>query len=284
MCRACAAIAAALALTACNTAADADRAPAAASSSFQQWKLPEQLREISGLALTGDQRLLAVADEEAAVYELDYRNGALVKVFALGSPTLRGDFEGIAVLGEFVWLMTSDGRLFVSREGRDGERVSFVEHDSGAGEYCELEGLAADGQAGSLLLACKKPVSSRDPLKIFTLPVIDGRPAGLLDSELPEAAIAEKLNRKHVRPSGIAIDPATGNRILVAANHAALLSLAPDGTLIDAILLPGKGRHRQAEGIAITADGRLLIADEGGSGRARLAVYPWGRDGIEPEK
>ncbi len=284
MCRAFAAMAASLVLGACNNPADADRVLPAGDSSFQQWKLPQELREISGLALTADQRLLAVADEEAAVYELDYRNGELVKRFALGSPALRGDFEGIAVLGEFVWLLTSDGRLFVSREGQDGERMSFAEHDSGAGEYCELEGLAADVKSTSLLLVCKKTVASRDPLTIFTVPIVDGRPVGLIGMPLPEAAIAAKLNRKAVRPSGIAIDPVTGNRIMVAANRAALISVAPDGTLIDAIILPGKGRHRQAEGIAISTDGQLLIADEGGDGRARLAVYAWSRDGIAPEQ
>ena len=40
---------------------------------FVQWKLPGRLREISGLALTSDERLFAVADEKAIVYELDYQ-------------------------------------------------------------------------------------------------------------------------------------------------------------------------------------------------------------------
>jgi len=34
-----------------------------------------------------------------------------------------------------------------------------------------------------------------------------------------------------------------------------------------------KKRHRQAEGIAVTQDGLLIIADEAGKGRARLSVY-----------
>jgi hypothetical protein len=48
-----------------------------------------------------------------------------------------------------------------------------------------------------------------------------------------------------------------------------------DGALAlnDVIMRLDAERHRQAEGIEITRDGRLLIADEGGRGRARLAVY-----------
>jgi len=46
-----------------------------------------------------------------------------------------------------------------------------------------------------------------------------------------------------------------------------------DGAVSEAISLGKKGDHKQAEGIEMTRDGRLLIADEGGKGRARLAVY-----------
>jgi uncharacterized protein YjiK len=278
-----ASIAVALLVAACDPAPDAAPAAASAESSFRQWKLPIKLREISGLALTADQRLLAVTDESAIVYELDYDSGALVKAFALGEPTLRGDFEGIAVLGETVWLMTSDGRLFAAQEGGDGARMTFSQYDSGAGRYCELEGLAGDPGSGSLLLACKQTKAGRDELSIFRVPIVAGRPVELVTTEISAAEIAAKVDRREVRPSGIAIDPGSGNRVLVAASHAALITIAPDGTLIDAIILPGKGRHQQAEGIAITTDGRLLIADEGGNGRARLAVYAWTSDGLKPE-
>jgi len=277
-------LAAALVLTACHNTADAPGDAPVVNPNFQQWKLPQRLREISGLALTADNRLLAVTDEEAIVYEIDYEKGAVTKTFALGSPVARDDFEGIAVVDETVWLMTSDGRLFASPEGNDGEHVTFVQYDTGAGDYCELEGLAADQQSQALLLACKQTVSARDELKVFQVPLADGRPADLTATDIPEASIAARIGRKHVRPSGIAIDPGSGNWVLVAANHAALITVASDGALIDAIILPGKRRHRQAEGIAITADGRLVIADEGGDGRARLAVYAWTSAGIGPER
>ena len=46
-------------------------------------KLPKRLAEISGLALTDDGRLLAHDDEMAVVYELDQKDGSIVKWFAL---------------------------------------------------------------------------------------------------------------------------------------------------------------------------------------------------------
>ena len=37
-----------------------------------QFKLPKPLREVSGLALLTDERLLAVADEKAQIYSIDF--------------------------------------------------------------------------------------------------------------------------------------------------------------------------------------------------------------------
>src|SRR5688572_23063229 len=60
-----------------------------------QWLLPPGLQEISGLALTKDNRLLVHDDELGQVSEIDYRRGVLVKRFSLGKG-IAGDFEGIA--------------------------------------------------------------------------------------------------------------------------------------------------------------------------------------------
>ena len=141
-----------LLFAACGRASD--ESAAHSPSGLQQWALPDSLREISGLALTGDDRLLAVNDEEAIVYEIDYDDGRLVKAFALGEPTLRGDFEGIAVLGGRVWLMTSDGVLYVADEGGDGERVAYQRYVTKLGDKCELEGLAEIQVRGTLALLC----------------------------------------------------------------------------------------------------------------------------------
>ena len=56
---------------------------------YSYWRLPDGLREISGLALTDDQRLLAVDDEVAVIHEIDFEAGQVVKTFSLGSPALR---------------------------------------------------------------------------------------------------------------------------------------------------------------------------------------------------
>lgn len=264
-----------LVVLACS--AETPEAPAAEASDphdFRQWKLPKRLREISGLALTPDERLFAITDEKAIVYELDYSEGKVIKSFALGDPLVRGDFEGIAVLEDTVWLMTSDGLLFATADGPDGAKMQYQKYDTGLGDYCEFEGLTQDREAGTLILACKETDKKKDDLMIFEWSASRNGIERVRSVTIPEKSIEEMIDKKRISPSGIAIDPETGEWVLVAARQDALVRLTADGGLSSAIILEKKKRHKQAEGIEITADGRMLLADEGRKGRARLAVYP----------
>jgi hypothetical protein len=88
------AIAVSLLLSACDSEDEPGRLPQVAmtDNAVQQWRLPDKLKEISGLALSSDGRLFAVADEMAVVYEINYTDGKLVRAFALGDPPVPGDF------------------------------------------------------------------------------------------------------------------------------------------------------------------------------------------------
>lgn len=267
-------------MTACSHASDSSSSPGLDrfplnSDSLQQWKLPKKLKEISGLALTPDERLFAVCDEKAIIYELDYLQGKIVKAFALGDPTIRGDFEGIAYLGDRFYLVTSNGRLYASAEGNDGDRMQFKTYKTGLGKLCEIEGLASDSRSGTLLLACKRNriVGELGRLSIFAWSPSSGKVFREREIELPADEIAKRLGKKRVSPSAVVIDPETGNFYGVAGPQRAIFEMKPNGELIDAIILPLANRHRQPEGIEITRDGRLLIADEGGKKKARLSVY-----------
>jgi uncharacterized protein YjiK len=248
--------------------------------SFRQWKLPDKLNEISGLALTDDGRLLAVTDEEAIVYELDYGEGKLVKAFALGEPTLHGDFEGIASDQDRVWLMTSKGVIYESAEGADGERVTFEEFHTGLGDSCEFEGLAFRPGDRVLLLLCKKirKKSDLEALTIFVWSTADRRVDPAKSISLPDRDIAAALRMTRLNPSGLAIAPRgtsdnDGNLLVVAAKQSALIELEATGKFVSATVLPLASRHRQAEGLEILPSGDILVADEGGEHKARLAIY-----------
>lgn len=244
------------------------------AQSVTQWKLPKKLREVSGLVAQGN-RLYAHGDEAAIVYELDYDDGRLRKAFAVGKPTLRGDFEGIAIVGERFYLTTSSGILLEFAEGGNGERVGYQRYDTGFGRQCEIEGLAYDASAGNLLFACKQPrvAALRHTIAIFAWDVAAARPAPGAHLMIGLSALTARLPGDSFNPSGIEIDAASGNLLLVAARQRSVAEIARNGEVLVAARLPRATLHRQAEGIALLSDGRLVLADEGGTKRGRLALY-----------
>ena len=263
----------------CRPPAVLSRIPLSADA-MEQWKLPAALREISGLASTSDGRLLAHGDERAVIFELDYSAGKIVKSFAFGSPAVRGDFEGIAVRGDEVFLVTRDGKLLFGSEGGDRKSVGFAEFNTNLGKQCEIEGLDYDPAREVLLIVCKEGRTKRrrNRLTIFAWSPSTRRVIDEQTVSIPLDDILDKLNSRDFNPSGIALDAVSGHLVVIAARQRALVELTRAGELIEVLRLPLARQHRQAEGIALTRDGRLILADEGGNGKARLAVYGAGSE------
>ena len=240
---------------------------------FRQWRLPRQLREISGLALTEDQRLFAHGDEEAVLFELDYENGAIIKSFSLGNPPVRGDFEGLAFVEERFYLVTSTGRVYVAIEGESGSYVEYRSFETEIGQACEVEGLSYDPDARVLLLACKRDdKTSQGTITVQRWSIDRGRAENMSPIRIQLAEVLKKTGGMQFNPSGIEwVKP---NRlVLVAARQRSILEIDLDGRVIAAFKLPLASFHPQTEGIAFDIGGQLILADEGGNKRGRLGVY-----------
>ena len=247
------------------------------AGSATQWRLPGRLREISGLAMTSDHRLLAHNDEAGVVYEIDLRDESIAKRFQLAdmADPVADDFEGIAVADDRIYLVTSSGRIYKTHEGADGESVLYHMYATGVGRECEIEGLAYDSGRRELLLMCKdaRDEELEGQLPIYRWSIDEER----LNSEASAIAavrdFAQRIGSNVYRPSGIERHPVSGNYFVIAARPGAIAEVTPSGEVVAARRLDAEW-HRQVEGIAFAADGALIIADEGGGGRARLTVYP----------
>ena len=117
-----------------------DHNAALAGKPLARWILPAALREISGLALTQDGRLLSQGDEMGEIWELDYRRGILVKHFFLGDKAVKGDFEGIAVAGTTVFMLTSSGKIYQFREGANETHVAYSMVETGLKSAVRVRG------------------------------------------------------------------------------------------------------------------------------------------------
>ena len=248
-----------------------------AAETATHWKLPGRLAEISGLAMTMDNRLLAHNDEKGVIYEIDYRSGSIVKAFQLAdmAAPVADDFEGIATVDDQVYLVTSAGRLYECGEGADGEAVLFNTYATGVGRECEIEGLAYDESQRALVLMCKgaRRADLEGQLGIYHWSIDEKQLIEDAHTVIPVIEFSRHIGGKKFQPSGIERHPVSGNYFVVAARQGAIAELTPSGKVVAAKQFSAQW-HRQAEGITFAADGALIVADEGAGRKARLTLYP----------
>ncbi len=87
----------------------------------KQLKLSSYLKEISGLAAAEDGRIFTHDDERGIVYQLNYKEGKIVKRFSIGKKIPNRDFEGIAIVKDEFYLITSSGNIYEFKEAGNGK-------------------------------------------------------------------------------------------------------------------------------------------------------------------
>lgn len=234
-------------------------------------EMPGRLDEISGLAVTSDGRIFAHDDEKAVIYEVDLMTGRATRGFSVGTETLRDDFEGLAIVGDLFFLISSRGALFEFREATPESSTPYRETDTGLGGQCEAEGLAHHAEDSTLLVACKTVTPDEPHVVIHRLPL---DPAG--GTREPIRISKERVRAmggtRNFDPSGITVDPVTGHLVLVAARQEQLLEATTNGDVISVTRL-SKSLHPQTEGVEFGPGGWLLMADEKNERDAALTVY-----------
>lgn len=252
-------------------------------------KLPKKLQELSGLAMTPDGRLFGHNDERADIYQIDQSNGSIIKSFSIGEKTLKKDFEGIAIVEDLFYLVTSDGDLYEFKEGEDKSEVSYKKYKTGLSSKNDVEGLCYDPDTETLLLACKgypgKGYDGKRAVYSFSLSnkKLKKKPRFLISikevNNLTDPNFVQKLGdfflltENSFAPSGIARHPENHSFYILSSQGSTILEISADGELKGRILLDKK-HHNQPEGITFAKNLSLLIGDEGGNGKAKITTYP----------
>lgn len=231
--------------------------------------LPGQLDEVSGLAISGGGRLFAHDDERGRVHEIDPATGDVGIRFDLGDPMALDDFEGIAIVEERFFMVSSAGLLYEFREASDREDVEYRVTDTGVGRGCEVEGLEYDPEDDALVLACKTTSPSRGSIVLERVSLEGGR---RLDPILVERGALDRWDvDTEFAPSGVVRTP-IGTFLVLSARDDAIIEVDRTGTVVAAIRLSG-GRHPQSEGIVVGPDAVLYVADEKNGKEPRLTAY-----------
>ena len=246
--------------------------------------LHKDLKEISGLGFTPDhQFLLAVQDEKGKAFFLDPETGKVNKKVTFWKD---GDYEGIEVVSESVFVVKSSGTLYEFKLDADQEPETIKYNGFLNGDY-DVEGLAFDAQNNRLLLACKAAsgADTAEPTKsIYAFRLADSvferdpayclRKSDVLDY-LGLAPMLRKMDKNvsffdpdrdgfDFSPSALAIHPETTDIYILSSVGKMLMIIGQDGTLKHIEKL-SKKKHQQPEGIAFAQNGTLYISNEAGN-------------------
>ena len=242
-------------------------------SAARSIKLPARLAEASGLAITEDGKLFCHDDENGVLYQVDYHTWKIVKRFSLGSFTLSGDFEGIAVKGTTFYLVTSSGILYESREGADGEKVKYNVYRTSLSKENNVEGLEYDKDSDCLLLACKgaagKGLQDCRAVYAFSLKTHKLEPEPRMI--IPLHSVDSHKGKFH--PSGIAKHPASGTYFLISAEGSVIVETDAAGNVLARADL-SRTLNPRPEGIAFAPDYTMILCNDGKmGGQGRLVLY-----------
>jgi len=257
----------------------------------KSYPLPKELREISGLAMTPDGRLFAHDDEKSIIYQIDYNSGEILKEFQVGDKKIKQDFEGITVVDQNIFLVSSSGDLYRFNEGQNGDKVEFSRFETDLSAKYDVEGLCYDPQTEDLLLACKGYAGKgfKDKKAVYavsskTLKMIPDPRFLIKESDIVSEdrySLLRKIGsffllptQKSFSPSGIARHPRTGSYFILSADDPFLTELSSAGLILGVVHLDAS-LHKQPEGIEFAPDLSLIIADEGGNSDGYISIYKY---------
>lgn len=258
-------------------------------------KLPEILLEISGLTDIDNQTVACVQDEKGIVFLYDLKNNKIKKQFEFDKD---GDYEGITRIGNSLYVLRSDGKLF-EIDNYKNEAFKVNEYDTEI-PVANNEGLGYDPINNRLLIAGKsepKGDEYKDIKAVFAFDLNTKTASKKPVYEFSEQQIKEFV-KKHdtqsdknkddepkvkINPSGIAVHPSTG-KLYVLSSKGNLIYIFNQNSEVETVHHLDKKMFNQPEGITFLDNGDMLISNEGGKEQPTILLFPFDKGKVRTKE
>jgi len=236
----------------------------AAITIVKKWDMPKYLAEISGLSYIDGQRFACVQDELGKIFIYNTSSSSVEKEISFGAA---GDYEELAVVGETVWVLRADGKLF-EVNNMNAVKPSVKEYSTQLTTKQDPEGLCYDKKNNRLLIAIKGAEPGTENYKgIYAFDLdskkMDQQPVFKIDLQNKVFGNgSDKKKRNTINPSGISIHPVSGDLYIIDGRNPQLLIIDAGGNIKKLYTLNSK-EFAQPEGVTFNSAGDLFIANEG---------------------
>ena len=238
---------------------------------LEKWNLPDELREVSGITWVGQDRVACVQDEDGIIFIFNLRTSRVEDRIRFGD---KGDFEGLAKMGEDAFVLRSDGILYEVRNFL-GETPAVEQYRTAASGLpgVNLEGLCADPERNRLLLAIKEQGRKTGQKEVFPFDLEakqgSDQPLFVIDLSHPILERIEGKRNNKFSPGEIGIHPVTGEYYVLDGTRPKILITDPTGKPRELFLLR-IADFENPEGLTFNPRGELFISNEAEGGPANI--------------
>lgn len=231
----------------------------------EKFQMPESLIEISGIAFRqgNADSVYAIQDEQGKLFRLKWgvKKQSNIK-FSKG-----GDFEDLAIAGDKVIVLKSNGDLYTfplsDTLSEDGPDVQEWKDLIPNGEY---EGIYADNTTGAVYVLCKNCPGADSKVSVpgYRL-TFNGNSFSAATGFSIDVAQIRAINgkvKRGFRPSALAKNPISGEWFILSAVSQLLVVTDSNWQVKNAYHLDGN-RFTQPEGLAFDNQGNMYISNEG---------------------
>jgi hypothetical protein len=222
------------------------------------WELPKKLNEISGISVLNFPIILCVNDEEGKLYEYNLETRSVVNIYKFGK---KGDYEDLAVKGDSIYVLKSNGTIYQINNLKNIEEVGT--HKTFLSQKQNTEGLFFDKERNRLLIACKNTIEiNNKPKNVIYEFDLDSNTMNTIPTYIiPKQEYKNQRKSHHFAPSCLAIHPKTKTLFIISSIGKMMIEMSLEGKILNQYSL-NHPYFTQPEGVFFTKNGDLYISNE----------------------